>query len=55
MKNAYECTEEFTKDGQCLRRTRKFGPILVTGVVALVAIIFGHAVIPASFWRMLVP
>ena len=47
MKNAYECKEEFSRNGKCLKRERAIGPI-----VALTAFLTGKALVnlPPSFW-----
>jgi hypothetical protein len=55
MQNAYECKEEFGKDGKCLKRERAIGPIVPWSIVALVALLAGKALvsIPPSFWEFL--
>lgn len=55
MKNAYECREQFNSKGQCLKRERAIGPIVVWAIVALVALATGQALglIPTTFWTVL--
>jgi hypothetical protein len=52
MKNAYECKEEFSRNGKCLKRERAIGPIVVWAIVALTAFLTGKALVnlPPSFW-----
>lgn len=51
MKNAYEYREEFSLDGKRLvKRERTVGGIVVWGFVAVIAILSGYALFPASFW-----
>jgi hypothetical protein len=58
MKNAYECKEQYTREGKCIKREWAIGPIVPWSIVALVGIIAGavagHALnIPAEFWHLL--
>jgi hypothetical protein len=54
MKNAYECKEQFSRDGKCLRRERAIGPIVVWAIVVLIAMATGQLLnIPAAFWHLL--
>ena len=55
MKSAYERKEEYGKDGKCLRREWSVGDIVPWAIVALIAILSGHALLnlPPSFWSLL--
>ncbi|HEY1183095.1 MAG TPA: hypothetical protein VGE89_02855 [Bryobacteraceae bacterium] len=54
VKNAYECREEYGRDGKCLKRERAIGPIVAWMIVALVALIAGKALgLPTVFWQAL--
>lgn len=56
MKNAYECKEEYGRDGRCIRRERAIGPIVPWSVVVLVALLMGKAFdLPSVFWHMFNP
>ena len=52
MRNAYERREEYNPEGKCLKREWAIGPIAVWGIVTLVALFKGHALInlPSSLW-----
>jgi hypothetical protein len=53
MKNAYECKEQFSRDGKCLRRERAIGPIVVWAIVVLIAMATGQLLnIPDAFWHL---
>jgi hypothetical protein len=54
LRNAYECREEFGRDGKCSKRERTIGPIVIWGIVALVALVMGKGLvsIPPSFWDL---
>lgn len=54
MKNAYEFEEEYTNDGKCHKRKRIVGPIVVWGLVAIIALFLGQA-LPSGFWQVLKP
>jgi len=54
MKNAYECREEFTAEGKCLKRERTVGPIVPWTLVAIIGIVFGKALSP-SIWQLFKP
>jgi hypothetical protein len=55
MQSAYEYSEEFGKDGKCLKRKWVVGAIVPWTIVALVALFAGRAIvsIPPSFWEFL--
>jgi hypothetical protein len=52
MRNAYECKEEFSAGGKCIRRERSIGPIVPWMIVALVALLTRQAIVSLSpsFW-----
>jgi hypothetical protein len=54
VKNAYEFEEEYTNDGKCHKRKRIVGPIVVWGLVAIIALFLGQA-LPSGFWQVLKP
>ena len=43
MKNAYECNEQFSRDGKCLNRERRIGPIVPWAIVVILALLLGKA------------
>jgi len=51
VKNAYECKEEYSPNGKCLKRERAIGPIVPWAVVVVLAILAGYS-LPAAFWQM---
>ena len=53
MKNAYECKEQFSREGKCLKRERAIGPIVVWAIVVLIAMATGQLLnIPSVFWHL---
>ena len=54
VKNAYEFEEEFANDGKCRKRKRAVGPIVVWGLVVIIALALGRA-LPTGFWQMFKP
>lgn len=53
MKNAYECREQFSREGKYLRRERAIGPIVVWAIVVLIAMATGQLLnIPSAFWHL---
>lgn len=54
MKNAYELEEEYNNDGKCRKRKRIVGPIVVWGLVAILALLLGQA-LPSGFWQVFKP
>jgi hypothetical protein len=53
VRNAYECKEEFGRDGKCVSRQRAIGPVVVWGLVTIVSLAMGRALVnlpPPSFW-----
>ena len=54
MKNAYECKEQFSPDGKCLKRERIIGPIVPWMIVAILALLLGKAIgLPVGLWGLL--
>lgn len=51
MKNAYECKEQFSKDGKCIKRERAIGPIVVWAIVVLIGMVTGLN-IPAALGNL---
>lgn len=56
MRNAYECKEEYGRDGKCVRRERAIGAIVPWSIVAVLALLLGKALtLPNDLWQALKP
>lgn len=55
LNNAIEVETRYNRDGKCIRRRWSIGGVVIWGIVMLVAILVGDAVIPHGVWKWLMP
>jgi hypothetical protein len=57
MKNAFEWSVEYARDGKCMKRTCVIGPVVVVAMVMIVLSLLGYdkSVLAAQFFSLLKP